>query len=395
LAVGVRTATWCVDYKPRGTREDGRRHSKVRMKLGDALIMSLPDARTAARAAKVAVAQGRNPHAETRARQADAIAERALAPLTLDEALDAYRKDMAQRRSPSESTRRQAVHYANKAVRLLAAGQLAAGDLNVGQVRKLVRTMQGSGSEIRHVYGALSRFAAWMTEEGLIALNPCDAVPRRQRPKPGKAREHVPSLDELRQVWDAVADEPAHVRDLIRFLLIVPLRRNEAAGLSWSEVDLKRGWITIKAARMKNGEAHELPLAAEALSILERRREASGGYAGGALAFGDRAGTAISWGWLMARIRNRIGQAGHGRERRFSPHDIRRSFVTHLAERFDENLLDLMIAHKPASRRGSGASYQKAKRLGERVAVMAAWARMLLDREEAPNVFPLTRKTGV
>ena len=39
LVVGIRTATWCVDYKPHGTREDGRRHSKVRMTLGDATMM--------------------------------------------------------------------------------------------------------------------------------------------------------------------------------------------------------------------------------------------------------------------------------------------------------------------------------------------------------------------
>ena len=31
LIIGVRKATWCVDYKPHGTREDGRRHAKVRM----------------------------------------------------------------------------------------------------------------------------------------------------------------------------------------------------------------------------------------------------------------------------------------------------------------------------------------------------------------------------
>ena len=64
LVVGVRKATWCVDYKPHGTREDGRRHAKVRMTLGDAMTMPLPDARTAARAVKLEVAQGRDPHAE-------------------------------------------------------------------------------------------------------------------------------------------------------------------------------------------------------------------------------------------------------------------------------------------------------------------------------------------
>ena len=64
LVVGVRKATWAVDYKPHGMREDGGRHAKVRMTLGDAMTMPLSDARTAARAVKLEVAQGRNPHSE-------------------------------------------------------------------------------------------------------------------------------------------------------------------------------------------------------------------------------------------------------------------------------------------------------------------------------------------
>jgi hypothetical protein len=92
LVIGARTAIWCVDYKPRGRREDGRRHSKVRMTLGDAATMPLSDARTAARAIKVEVAQGRDPHAEKRARRAKAIAERAIKATTLAEALEGYEK---------------------------------------------------------------------------------------------------------------------------------------------------------------------------------------------------------------------------------------------------------------------------------------------------------------
>ena len=104
--------------------------------------------------------------------------------------------------------------------------------------------MDGSDSEVRHVYGALSRFCDWMVEEGMIGANPCDALPRRHRPKPGRSREYVPSLEELRKVWTAVEGEPQS--DLVRFHLLVPLRRDEAAGLVWGEVDLGRGWIKIR-----------------------------------------------------------------------------------------------------------------------------------------------------
>ena len=173
----------------------------------------------------------------------------------LSQALDGYQKAVMARREPSEATRRQSVHYARKAVRLMKAETLPLSRLDASMIRLTIEIAEGSAGERRHVFGGLSRFCDWLVEERMINANPCASVPRRARPKPGKARDHVPSFEELRAVWAAVESEPAVVRDLIRFLLLTPLRRDEAAGLVWSEVDLSRGWIKIGADRMKNAGA--------------------------------------------------------------------------------------------------------------------------------------------
>ena len=390
LVVGIRKATWTVDYKPHGTREDGRRHAKVRMTLGDATTIPLPDARIAARAVKLEVAQGRDPHRDRMLGRATAVAARALKPATLADALDGYRKDMLARRQPSEATRRQEIHYATKAIELMKAGGLAPEWLDAAMVLGLLRKADGSSSEIRHLYGGLSRLCAWMVEEKLVAANVCEKIPRKQRPKPGKDRGHVPPIEQLRAIWEAVADEDAVVRDMIRFMLLTPLRRDEAAGLVWSEVDLDRGWIAISPDRMKSGEVHELPLSEPALAIIKERKHAKAKP--DALVFPSGEGTVYSgWTRLLTRIRKVIGQAETKRDARYTLHDNRRSFTTLLAERFDENLLDLMIAHRPASRKGSGAAYQKAKRLNERPPVMAGWASMVLGKEQTANVVPFSR----
>ena len=117
LVVGVRKATWASITSPMGRARTASRHAKVRMKLGDAMTMPLPDARTAARAVKLEVAQGRNPHAEKMDARARAIAERAVKPTTLAGGPRAYEQDMLKRREPSETSRRQAIHYARKAIR--------------------------------------------------------------------------------------------------------------------------------------------------------------------------------------------------------------------------------------------------------------------------------------
>ena len=155
----------------------------------------------------------------------------------------------------------------------MEAEALAPSRLGGSTIRLMVETAEGSAGERKHVFDELSRFLSWCRRQGLVEHNPCDALDRDERPKPGKARDHVPSLKILRAVWAAVEDEP--MRDLVHSLLLVPLRRDEAAGLLWSEVDLDEGRVLIGADRMKNDEAHELPLAPQALAILAARKPAN------------------------------------------------------------------------------------------------------------------------
>lgn len=378
LHVTTQRGFWALSYQPRGINPaTGKRWGGgVRHELGDALTMTVAEARTAALAAKALVRQGRDPQRDAKASRASQVAERAVLPQSAGEALDLYEKALMARRQPSEATRRQAIHYARKAVRLMSAEQLALAAIDARMVRVLIETMPGSDGERRHIFGALGRFLSWCRKQGLVERNVCDDIDREERPKPGKARDHVPSLEELKRVWAAVEDEPQ--RDLIRFLLLVPLRRDEAAGLCWSEVDLRLGRIRIAADRMKNREAHELPLSKPALALLDGRRSSA------KLVFpssGDK--PYDSWGRLARRIRQRIGHAYAGG---FTFHDVRRAFVSALAERgFDVDLLDQCLSH---TRKGVFGIYQRASRMADRERALSTWAN-LVTGEEARNVVQL------
>ena len=174
------------------------------------------------------------------------------------------------RRQPSEPTRRKNIHYARKSVGLMKAGPLALAAIDPAMVRVMVETMAGSDGERHLVFRGLDRFLAWCVKQGLVEHNVCDELDRHERPRGGQSRDHVPSLEKLRAIWAAVENEPQ--RDLAQFFLLVPLRRAEAASLRWSEVDLQLRRIRIPASRMKNREAHELPLSAPALEILKTRK---------------------------------------------------------------------------------------------------------------------------
>jgi integrase len=385
LVVTTRRAFWCLFFQPKGVNlTTGKRWGGgVRHELGDAFATSIGDARSAALAAKARIRQGHDPHRQAMASKALAVAERAALPTTLSAALDSYQRAVMARREPSEASRRQLIHYARKAVRLMKAEALAPSRLGPSMIRLMVETAEGSAGERRHVFGALSRFLTWCRKQRLIEHNPCDDFDRAERPKPGKARDHVPSLDELRAVWAAVDDEP--MRDLVRFLLLVPLRRNEAAGVCWAELDLDKGRVLIGGDRMKNGEAHELPLARQALAILASRRKAKKGGEGSDLVFASGALKPFDgWSRLTKRIRSRIGQAGAPKAQLFSFHDVRRSFVSLLAERrHDLDLLDQCLGH---TRKGVFAIYQRSARMAERSAAMNTWASLLLEETPAASV---------
>jgi integrase len=188
-------------------------------------------------------------------------------------------------------------------------------------------------------------------------------------------------------VWTIVERQPDHVRDLIRFLLLVPLRREEAQGLLWSEVDLGENRILIRAERTKNRQPHCLPLPEPALVILAKRASNRIESTDGRVFASPSRARTINWDYCVTRIRAAIGEGDVGRQRRFNLHDIRRAFVSHLAERgFDVDLLDQCLSH---TRRGVLGVYQRASRMRERQTALNAWADLVTGAQRADNIMAI------
>jgi integrase len=380
LIVTTRRSFWALVYQPRGVNPaTGKRWGGgVRHELADAQLVGVAEARGLALAAKAIVRAGGDPHRQAMTSRASAEAFRTALPTTVGVALDAYERAMMARREPSEWTRKQSVRYARLAVAYMNAAELPIDSITTAMVRLLIEVTPGSGAQRQHVYGSLNRFMSWARKQGLIEGNPCSDLDRADRPRPSRARDHVPSLATLRAIWRAVEDEPQ--RDLVRFMLLVPLRRNEAGGLTWREVDFPQGRVRVAAHRMKARTLHELPLSPPARTILEARKLA----ATGDLVFPSANGTPyMNWDKLLTRIRARIGEDKNDKEDRFSLHDLRRAFVSHLAEDFDVDALDQVLAHK---RSGVAAIYQRSKRWPERVRALDVWAALITQAELDSNV---------
>ena len=230
---------WVWIYTPHGLNpETDKRWGFEAYELGDAMVMTVKEAHIALLTAKAAVKAGGDPHRAKRAQRRALTAERGNLPQTTAEALELYGQSIIASRERGEAAKRQAVHYATKVIRLLRAESLPLDSLTSGMIRVMNATMKGSQFERAHVYRAANRFLAWCRRQGLIKHNPCDDIAPDERPRRGRSRDNTPSLTILKAVWAAVEDDHTYVRDLVRFLLLVPLRREEAAGLRWSEIEL-------------------------------------------------------------------------------------------------------------------------------------------------------------
>jgi integrase len=384
LHVTNKRSFWAMTYRPKGINPStGRRWSGgVRHELGDAQLVDVAEARKLALAAKLLIKHGGSPHHKAMAARASGVAQRSILPSTTDEALDAYATALMARRQPSEYTRRKSIHYARKAIGEMKAGPLTLAAITPAMVRVMVETMDGSDGERNLVFRSFSRFISWCRKQRLVEHNPCDDLDRDERPRSATSRDHVPSLKELRAVLHAVENDPQC--DPVQFGVFMPLRRDEIARLTWNAVDLQLKRVRV---RIKTHEIHELPLSAPALAILEARKTT----AKGELVFPNADGKPYNgFHTLLTRIRTRIGQADTKKAERFTFHDVRRSFVSHLAEQgFDVDLLDQCLGH---SRKGVFGVYQRASRMAERARALETWANLVAGEVESSRVVAFRTK---
>jgi integrase len=202
----------------------------------------------------------------------------------------------------------------------------------------------------------------------------------------------------------ASVTDPARVGELMRAihgysgqpvtalaLKLAPLvfvRPGELRAAEWSEFDLAAAEWRIPAARMKMREAHIVPLARQALSILrELEPWARGGrYLFPSLRTRDRP---MSNNTINAALR-RLGysseeQTGHG---------FRSMASTLLNEQgYPPDVIELQLAH--SERNKVRAAYNKAQRLPERRTMMQAWADYLDGLRMGGDVVPIRRRRVV
>jgi integrase len=117
---------------------------------------------------------------------------------------------------------------------------------------KPVGTPLGTRS-VQSVHTILKMALADAVEAGLLVVNPCDQIPKRTRPTHRNRRQADKFWDtgEAAKFLAATAGDRLHA--LWALLLDTGMRRGEACGLRWTDIDRETGLVTITVNRVHAG----------------------------------------------------------------------------------------------------------------------------------------------
>ncbi|MBM3585995.1 MAG: DUF4102 domain-containing protein [Alphaproteobacteria bacterium] len=220
-----------------------------------------------------------------------------------------------------------------------AWGRLPVSQITKARVTALIDAIEKTHPAAAfHAKAVLATFFSWCIRKDVIEHNPCDGVEVVSI----ESRDRVLSPAELTDLLAGIDAAPQPFADFVRVLLLTAQRRNEVAGMSWSELDSPSNpttW-TLPGARAKNGQPHVVPLSRAAAAIIARQPRIEGSpFVFTATRRRKKTGSLPHLGGFNKpkdKIEKAINQMraerGDTPMARWVLHDFRRCFVTHVGE---------------------------------------------------------------
>jgi len=169
-------------------------------------------------------------------------------------------------------------------------------------------------------------------------------------------------------------------RMALKLMVLTFVRTSELIGAKWSEFDLDAARWDIPAVRMKMKDPHIVPIAAQAIEVLEMLRTLTG--ASEWLFPGDRSELKPMSNNTILGALKRMGYKG-----RMTGHGFRGLASTILHEQgYAHEHIELQLAHAP--RNAVSAAYNHALYLESRARMMQDWADFLELTQRGGKVLP-------
>ena len=184
------------------------------------------------------------------------------------------------------------------------------------------------GKSLQRQLSSIRSFYRWLIREGRASHNPAAAVraPKSPRYLPGTL-----DIETLNQLLDIREQTPLAIRDkaIMELFYSSGLRLSELAGLTWSQLDLASGLVSITG---KGNRSRVVPVGGKAIEALKEWRKARAAMADYSepCVFVSQRGQPISVRNIQARIRHWAKR--QGLPQHVHPHLLRHSFASHMLE---------------------------------------------------------------
>lgn len=333
--------SWVLVYGPR----------RQRVKLGDVGIVSLKDARKAARDLLSQHQLGIEPERETEH--------------TFDAVRDQFLDDAATRlraRTVRDYTRLLTRHF--------PFGKRPLADIKPPDLRAKLDALRSTPSEHFHAQAALATFYRWAFKKHYIDVNPCE---RLTTPKKRQSRARVLTDDEIKAIWRA---GEGMFGDIVKLCLLTGQRRSEIAGLRWEWIDLERKTITFPDWFTKNKREHCFPIGNLTKTVVEAQpRQTDNPYVFPARKDWKKGRAATvyhAWNKDKAALDTACGVTG------WVLHDCRRTLVSRwaaLGVRIE--VTEKYVNHVSGTTSGVTGIYLRHSFMAEQTAAVELWERHL------------------
>jgi integrase len=223
---------------------------------------------------------------------------------------------------------------------------------------------------------------------GTIQYNPATGIRARDIGGIEKPRERVLSLNEIKKIFLFLDSDnhqlPLQTKNAIKILFLTGVRTAELRLAKWGEFDLEKQLWTIPAAHSKANIIHKVHLSTQVLSLLfEIKDESNSPYV---LPYIDGKSpiTINALPRAVNRIQKRIDIP------KWTTHDARRSFATHLGEtlRIDPVVIEKCLGHKMPR---IMATYNKNEMLPERMEALDKWGQCIEAHTKNDNIVSFAR----
>ena len=269
-------------------------------------------------------------------------------------------------------------------------GDRKAKDVKKRDVVLLLESIYARGAKVHanRMLALVRKMFNFALQRDIVEHNPCLGIGKLHEEKPKK---RFLTDEEIKTFWfglDSVGISES-VKAVLRLILVTAQRPGEVLGMHTSEID-GGSWV-IDGSRTKNSETQRVYLSSIAREIIAKT--GSDGFI-----FRSPKGDKPMHLNTLAHALQRAQTLKDGQESPaldipyFTPHDLRRTAATHIAEMgFSEFLVGKILNHSSKSITGV---YNRHRYDKEKQQAMEAWARKLnriLSGKTESNVLELKR----